>query len=139
MRGLASRSAASRNISKTRSLASCPAASSRLASATAASASRSREGGDGVGRLPELDLFLGAVAGGVRRRVAAGAVGDRVEQHRAAALEQDLLLAPESVDHRQRIVAVDALGVHLLGVDPGADARDELQPMVSPTGWPPMP
>ena len=39
----------------------------------------------------------------------------------------------------ERIVAVDALGVHLLGVDAGADPGDELQPMVSPSGCPPMP
>ena len=39
---------------------------------------------------------------------------------------EDLLLAAEGVDHRQRIVAVDALGMHLFGVDARADARDEL-------------
>ena len=79
-----------------------------------------------VGLLPLFDLFLGAVAGSVRGRMAADAIGDGVEKNRAAALGDDLFLAPEGVDERQWIVAVDALGVHLLGVDSGAQAGDEL-------------
>ena len=127
-RGLASRSTASRNMSK---IAASMAAFARVERVFATrrwlSSSLRAEGADRIGLLPPLDLFLRAIARRIGRRVAADAVGDRVEQHRAAALVQHLLLAAEGIDHRQRIVAVDALGVHLLRVDAGADARDELR------------
>src|ERR1035441_1059428 len=84
------------------------------------------ESGDRIGRLPAFDLFLGPVARSVGRRVAADAVRSRVQQNRPAALLNHLPLAPESVDHRQGVVAVDALRVHLVRVDSRSDARDEL-------------
>ena len=37
------------------------------------------------------------------------------------------LLAADGVDHRQRVVAVDALGVHLVRRQPGAHAREDLE------------
>jgi hypothetical protein len=86
------------------------------------------EGDDGVGFLPDLDLLPGAVAGGVGRGVPADAIGDGIQQSRPAALAEDPHLSPEGVDHRERVVSVDALGVHLLEVDAGADASDELAP-----------
>jgi hypothetical protein len=84
------------------------------------------EGVDGIGMPPVLDLFFGAVTGSVGGRVAADPVGDRVQQHRPAAFLDHPPFAPEGVDYRQRIVAVDALGVHLVRVDAGADAGDKL-------------
>ena len=53
-------------------------------------------------------------------------VGDGVQQDRAAALREDLLFTLEGIDNGQGVVAVDALGVHLLGVDARTDAGDEL-------------
>jgi len=137
-RGLASRSTARRNISKTAVSMDSLTPSSTLPGPPDIH-HLLPESVDGIGVLPELDLFLGAVAGSVGGRVTADAVGDGIQQDWAAAFFKDPPLAPEGVDDRQRVVAVDALGVHLLGVDAGADARDELTPMVSPKGWPPMP
>ena len=84
------------------------------------------EGLDRVGLLPQLHLLLRAVRGGVGRRVAGDAVRDRVQQDRALAGEQQLLLATHGVGHGQRVVPVHALGVHRLGVDAGADARQHV-------------
>ena len=83
-------------------------------------------GGYRVGRLPELHFLFRPVARCVGRRMTAGAVGDRVQQNRAAAVQQDLLLALDGVDHRERVVAVHPLRVHLLGIHSSADPRDEL-------------
>ena len=113
-RGLASGSAASWNMSKMRGLDGYAAAIQRVLRGHAGASSLSRKALDGIGLLPALDLFLGAVAGRIGGRVAADAVGDRVQQHRPAAFIERLLFAPEGVDHGQRVVAVDALGVHLL-------------------------
>ena len=125
-RGLASRSIGQRNISKiAASIAAC-ARSSAASVTTPVLKQLAAEGADGIGLLPALDLLFGAIARSVGRRVAADAVGDGIEQHRAAAFEEQLLLAAERVDDGQRIVAVDAFGMHLLGIDARADARDEL-------------
>ncbi len=83
---------------------------------------------DGIGLLPALDLFFRAVAGCIRRRVAADAVRDRVQQNGPAAFQQHLFLAAKSVDHRQRIVSVHPLGMHLFRIYARADACDELHP-----------
>ncbi len=58
--------------------------------------------------------------------MSAEAVRDGVEKHRSAALSEDLLLAAEGVDDGERIVAVDALGMHLVGVHTSANTSDEL-------------
>ena len=81
---------------------------------------------DAVNLLPQLDLFLRAVGRGVRRRVAGEAVGDGVHEDGAAALLEDLLLAGGRVRNGQRIEAVDALGVHGLGVEGRAHAGEDL-------------
>ena len=86
-----------------------------------------REGDQGVQLLPGLDFRFFAVAGGVRGRVAAEAVGHGVQQHRPVALLEDLLLAGDGVDDGQRVIAVHALGVHLVGVDAGAEAGEDLE------------
>ena len=80
---------------------------------------------DGIGVPPSLDFFLRAVARCIRWRVAADPVGDGIQERRPFALQEYALLAPESVDDGQRIVPVDPLGVHLLGIHPRPDARDE--------------
>ena len=54
------------------------------------------------------------------------AVGQRVHQHRAALGLEYLELAPHGFNDGQWAVAVDALGVHLLGIHPGADACQEV-------------
>ena len=59
--------------------------------------------------------------------MAAEAVGDGVEQDRAVATVDDLLLARDGVDDGQRVVAVHALGVHLLRVQAGAEAGEDLE------------
>ncbi len=81
---------------------------------------------DSVRLLPGLDLLLRAVARGVGGRVPRIAVGDGVHEHRAAALEEELLLARHGVRHGEGIVAVDALRVHILGIHAGADAGEYL-------------
>ena len=81
---------------------------------------------DRILRLPGLDLLLGTIGRGIRRGVAAEAVGHDVDQHRALALFGDLLLAAVALDHGQRIEAVHALGVHLVGVEARAHARREV-------------
>ena len=81
---------------------------------------------DAVDLLPQLDLFLRAVRGGVRRRVAGEAVGDGVHEDGAAALLEDLLLASGRIRDGQRVEAVDALGVHGLGVEGRTDAGEDL-------------
>ena len=58
--------------------------------------------------------------------MAADAVRNGIQQNRPAAFCKNLLLAPERIDHRQRIVAVDTLGVHLVAIHARADAGDEL-------------
>ena len=82
--------------------------------------------GDGVGRLPEFDLFLAAVARRVGGGVPRHAVGDGVEEDGAAAFQQNPLLAGHGIGDREGIVAVHALGVHVLGIDAGADAGQDL-------------
>ncbi len=79
-----------------------------------------------VRRLPLLHLFAAAIARRVRRRMPAVAVGERVQQHWAASCQQGDAGALESVDHRERVVAVDLLRVHLLGVHSGAEAGNGL-------------
>ncbi len=58
--------------------------------------------------------------------MAGEAVGERIEEDRSAAFAEDLLLAADGVDDREGVVAVDALGVHLLGVDARTDAREDV-------------
>jgi hypothetical protein len=87
--------------------------------------------------LPQRQLLLRAVGAGIRRGVAGEAVGDHVQEHRAAAFQEDLLLALDGVGHRQRVVAVDPLGVHGIGVDPGAQARELVKAHGLPFGLPP--
>ena len=79
-------------------------------------------GDDGIDGLPLGDFVLLAVGVLVADGVAAEAVGQRVEQHRALALLEDFELALHRVDHSQRVEAVDALGVHLGGGNAGANA-----------------
>ena len=81
---------------------------------------------DAVNLLPQLDLFLRSIGRSVRRRVAGEAVGDGVHEDGAAALLEDLLLAGGRVRNGQRIEAVDALGVHGLGVEGRAHAGEDL-------------
>ena len=81
---------------------------------------------DGVDLLPRLFLLGGAVGVGIRGRVAGVAVCDGVEQDGATPVAEDVELAAHSLDDCERVVAVDALGVHLLGVDACADARGEV-------------
>ena len=81
---------------------------------------------DAVHLLPQLDLFLRAVRGGVRRRVAGETVGDGVHEDGAAPLLQDLLLAGGRIRDGQRVEAVDALGVHGLGIEGRAHAGEDL-------------
>ena len=83
-------------------------------------------GGDRVVFHPGVLFFLGTVGVGVRRRVTGVAVGQRIEQDRALLAAQDVELAPHGFDHRQRVVAVDAFGVHLFGINAGTDAREEV-------------
>ena len=60
--------------------------------------------------------------------MAAVTVGQHVEQHGAGLLFfEDRFLAAVSVDHGQRIEAVHAFGMHLLGVHAGADAGCEIE------------
>ncbi len=77
--------------------------------------------------LPGLDLVLLAIRTRIGRRMAAEAIGHRVEQHRPVAPLDDLALAANRVDHRQRIVAVDALGVQLVGCEAGTHAGQDLE------------
>ena len=77
-------------------------------------------GDDGVDGPPGLDLLLGAVGVLVGGGVAGEAVGDGVQQHGALALPEKGQLALHSVDDRQGVVAVDALGVELGGRHAGA-------------------
>ena len=58
--------------------------------------------------------------------MAGEAVGDDVEEHRALVLEEDLLLAAIGLDDGQRVEAVHALGVHLVGVEARAQAREDV-------------
>ena len=81
---------------------------------------------DAVDLLPQLDLFLRAVRGSVRRGVAGEAVGDGVHEDGAAALLEDLLLAGGRIRDGQRVEAVDALGVHGLGVEGRAHTGEDL-------------
>ena len=75
---------------------------------------------------PGILLFLGAVGVGVGRRMAGVAVGHGLEKDRALLVFQDLEFSGHGLDHGQRVVAVDALGVHLVRVDTGADAGDKV-------------
>ena len=89
--------------------------------------------------LPLLDFVLGPVARGVRGRMSAVAVRDRVEQHRPLALRQNLDLPSEGVDDGERVVAVHALGMYLLGVQAGPDPGDETAAHGLAHGLPPHP
>lgn len=60
--------------------------------------------------------------------MAAITVGQHVDQHGAVLfLLEDRFLAAVAVDYGQRIVAVDALGVHLGRVDAGTDTGREVE------------
>ncbi len=76
---------------------------------------------------PEVDFFLGAVRGGVRRRMAGETVGNGIQQDRPSPFLQDLALALDGVGHGQWVIAVDPLRVHGLRVDaqahPGQDFK----------------
>ena len=106
---------------------------------TLASTKSSRKVDQRIDLLPGFHFGLFAIAAGIGGRVAAETIGQRIQQHRPVAVFQDRLLAGDGINHRQRVVAVDALGVHLLGIQPAAKRARILKPMVSPTGWPPMP
>ena len=54
------------------------------------------------------------------------AVGDHIEQYRALALEQEILLAAHCFDHGQRVVAIHAFGVHLVNSKANAQAREHV-------------
>lgn len=83
---------------------------------------------DAVLSLPCLDFLFRAVRRGVGGRVAAITVGQHVDQHGAVLfLLEDRFLAAVAVDYGQRIVAVDALGVHLGRVDAGTDTGREVE------------
>ena len=73
--------------------------------------------------LPRFDLFLGAIGRGVGGRVAGEAVGDGVQQHRPAARLQHLTFAFHGIGNGQRVVAVDAFGMHRFRVDRQTDTR----------------
>ena len=66
-----------------------------------------------VDLLPLFHFGFFAVRRRIRRRVSAEAVGDCVQEYRAVAACQNFLFTGDRIDHRQRIVAVDPLGVHL--------------------------
>ena len=79
---------------------------------------------DCVGRFPEGKLLFGPIGGGVRRRVAGDAIRDGVQQNRPPSFEKDLHFARDGVGYGEGIVAVDALGVHVLLVDACPDAGE---------------
>ena len=87
-----------------------------------------RRGGDsgaiGSTAAPGLDLLARAVGVGVGRRMADVAVALDVEQRRALAPRPAApRLRADRVQHRQRVGAVDRLGVQGFRVEAGADAR----------------
>jgi hypothetical protein len=97
-----------------------------LENITVPTSSESNERRNGIGLLPAFDFFLRSVARCIGRRVAADAIGHGLEQHRPPSLRKNLPLAAERVDHRQRVVAVHALGVHLFRIDARTEPRDVL-------------
>ena len=60
--------------------------------------------------------------------MAALAIGDDLEQHGTLPVFDDVELAPEGVDDRQRVVAVDGLGMEIEFVDPGSEAGQAFEP-----------
>ncbi len=59
--------------------------------------------------------------------MAAVTIRNGIEQDGAVAAGQDFLLSQDRVGHGQRVVSIDALGVHLLRVQGGADAGEHVK------------
>src|SRR4051812_15814013 len=59
--------------------------------------------------------------------MSAEAVRDRVEQYRPVFLLDDELLATNPIDDRERVEPVDALGMHLIRREAGAEARENFK------------
>jgi len=76
---------------------------------------------------PHIDLGFFTIGAGVRRRVATVAIGDRVEQDRTMFFFEKFLLAADGIDDGQRVVPVDALRVHLVGAQSGAQPSEDLK------------
>src|SRR5690606_37053892 len=78
-------------------------------------------------RAPEIDLLALSIGARIARRVTALAIGDDVEEDRSVAALDDVPLAPHRIDHGERVVAVDHLGVEVVHVEPGGDAGEALE------------
>ena len=72
---------------------------------------------------PCIDLVTTAIRRGVAGRMTAVAIRYHIQHRRTAALEQQRFFAARGIGDRKRIVAIDSLAVHRIGINAQTNPR----------------